>query len=112
MAQARRGIEQAERIGVARVIEDFIHRADFDNVASVHGGDAVGDFSGDSEVVADENRAELEFGAHFLEHVENRALGQNIDGGGRLVHDDDLRTQQQAVASSTRWRIPPESSCG
>ena len=46
------------------------------------------------------------------QHVEDLGLDRDVEGGGRLVGDEQLRLVGQAIAIITRWRMPPDSSCG
>ena len=41
-------------VGIAWVLEQFVSGSEADNLASVHDNDPVGDFSGNGEVVRDE----------------------------------------------------------
>ena len=47
------------------------------------------------------------------EQVEDRRLHRDVERRDRLVGDQQLRaTTESARAMPTRWRCPPESSCG
>src|SRR5690349_9828784 len=50
--ESRCGIEQTERIGVAWAIKNIVHWPNFDDIARVHGGDAVSDFGSNGQIVA------------------------------------------------------------
>ena len=48
-----------------------------------------------------------------VEEVEDAALHRDVERARRLVGDDQLRARAaSAMAMSTRWRMPPDSSCG
>ena len=44
--------------------------------------------------------------------VEDLRLDRHVEGGGRLVGDQDVGLLASAIAIITRWRWPPESWCG
>ena len=46
------------------------------------------------------------------DQVHHRLLGGDVEAGGRLVRDQQLRRQASASAITTRWHMPPESSNG
>ncbi len=39
-------------------------------------------------------------------------LRRDVEGGRRLVGDEDAGSSISAMAIMARWRSPPESSCG
>ena len=56
--------------------------------------------------------AEAEPVAQSHELFEDLALGDHVERGGRLVQDEHDGSSASAVAIITRWRMPPDSSCG
>ena len=69
--------------------EDLLRRALLDDAAGVHDDHIVRHFGDDAEVVRDEHDRGIDLILQIAQKVE------------------DLR-----LAIMTRWRIPPESSCG
>ena len=49
---------------------------------------------------------------HLRDEPQDLLLHRHVERRRRLVRDDELRLAGKAAAISTRWRIPPESSCG
>ena len=92
----RHRVEQADRVGVLRVVEDVAHVADLDQLAGVHRRDAVGQLGGEREVVRDEEHGEAQPLPQRANHVDDGPLGQDVERGRRLVEDDQLRFQQEA----------------
>ena len=43
------------------------------------------------------------------EQAQNLSLDRDIEGGGRLVGNDEVGPHISAMAIITRWRRPPES---
>jgi len=67
-------------------------RAELDQVAGIHDGDAIGDVRDDGEIVRDEEHRQSEFVAQVVQQVENLLLNCDIERGGGLVGDKQLRT--------------------
>ena len=44
--------------------------------------------------------------------LQDLALHDHVERGRRLVHDHELGRSASAIAMITRWRMPPDSSCG
>ena len=49
---------------------------------------------------------------HLPQQVEDLRLDGDVERGGRLVGDQQLRVADSAIAIMTRWRMPPENWCG
>ena len=52
--------QQSRSVGVARIVEQLVHRGLLDNFAGIHHGDAIGDPGNYAEVVADEEDARVD----------------------------------------------------
>ena len=65
-----------------------------------------------AEVVRDEEAREAELLLQVAQQVEDRRLDGDVERGHGLVGDEHLGSTDSARASPTRWRWPPESSCG
>ena len=87
-------------------------RADLDDPAGVHDRDAVGDLEQQREVVRDEQDGEVQPLLQLDDLREDLPLHDDVERRRRLVHDHDLGSTASAIAIITRWRMPPESSCG
>ena len=68
-----------------------MQRADLGDAAGVEHGDAVGDLRGDAEVVGDEDDAAADLVAKPCQQSQHLRLHRDVQGGGRLVGDDQIR---------------------
>ena len=96
-AQARRAHlegrpagEQRPGVGVLRVGEDARHRPLLADHAVAHDHHVVGDLADHAEVVADEQHAHPVLFLEPAEQLEDLALDGHVEGGGRLVGDQEL----------------------
>ena len=88
-----RGRRAQEQIGVrvARSGEDLRGWAVLDELAGVHHAERVGHFGDDGDVVADVDDRHPHLGLDPLQLLEDLVLDDDVEGGGRLVGDDQLR---------------------
>ena len=85
------GRHQPARIVVRRPVDDLVGVAVLQNVSRIEHDDAVGDLCDDGEVVRDIERRRpfpLDDGLEGLEHLD---LGGDVEGGGRLVQNQQVR---------------------
>ena len=61
----------------------------------MHDRDPVGDVADDADVVGDEEVGEAELVLEVVEQVDDLRLDRDVEGGDRLVGDDQLRLQRQ-----------------
>ena len=94
-AAARQAAQQADRVGVARVVEDVVDRALLDEPPRVEHADAVAHLRDHVEVVADEQDARAELLAQHRHEVEHLGLDRRVEPGGRLVEDQQRRVLGQ-----------------
>ena len=87
--------EQALRVGMLRVREDVEHGAVLDFFAAVHHEHVVGDFGDHAEVVRDEEDRHAALVAELAEDVEDLGLDRDVERGGRLVGDQQLRIARE-----------------
>jgi len=90
--QIGHGMEQATGIRVGRGLKDVVLDTKFYKASRIHNGDAVCDVRDDSQVVRDEQHGEAKLGTKFGEQFKNLGLDGDIEGGRRLVCDQQLRT--------------------
>ena len=106
--QIGHGIEQALRVGMSGLVKDVALGSEFDQIAGVHHGDAVGHLRNHGEIVGDEEHGEPELRAQFAKQVENLCLDGDVECSGRLVCDEQLRPvddghgDHDALAHTTR----------
>ena len=89
----------------------LIERALFDDAAAVHHEDAIGDVGDNAEVVGHEDDS-VPLVAQLAQLLEDLRLDRHVQRGRRLVGDQQARRAESAIAIITRWRMPPENSCG
>ena len=75
-------------------------------LAQVHNADAVGDMLDDAEVVGDKEIGKAHFPLQILEHIHHLGLDGNIQGGNRLIADDELRTHRQGPRDAHPLPLP------
>ena len=76
---------------MGRRVENVGLRAELDQVAGVHDGDAIGDVRDDGEIVRDEEHRQSEFVAEIVEQIEDLLLDRDVERGSGLVRDEQLR---------------------
>ena len=86
------GAQQALGVGMSGGVENVGLGAEFYQTAGVHDGDAIGYMRNDGEIVRDEEHRQSEFVAEVVEQVEDLLLDGDIESGGGLVGDEQLRT--------------------
>ena len=59
----------------------------------LHDDDVVGDLAHDGQVVGDEQVGQLQLGLQVGQQAQDLGLDQHVQGGDRLVEDDDLRLE-------------------
>ena len=105
--------EQAPRVGVLRVVEELVERALLDDPAGVHDDDAVGDVGDDAEVVGDEDDpvpASRSRSARSSSRICAWIVTSSAVVGSSAI--SSFGEHDSAIAIITRWRMPPENSCG
>src|SRR5699024_1512274 len=85
----RDGVQQGVGVGVGGMVEKVVLAGDFHNVPQVHDGDAVAEVLDHAEVVGDEDIGQAVFRLQVLHQVEDLGLDGNVQGGHRLVADDE-----------------------
>ncbi len=79
-----------------RLVEDLLNRADFDQPPSIHHGDAIDELGHQAHVVADQDHGRPELRLHRVQRIHHLPLDHDVEGAGRLVGNNDLRTQTDA----------------
>ena len=64
------------------------------------------------EVMRDHDDRGTELGLELQNQVQDLRLDGHVERRRRLIRDQDLRLAASAMAIMTRWRMPPDSSCG
>ena len=98
--------------GCSGAVEDRLAAAPLDDPAGVHHGDLVGRLGDHAEVVRDQDDGRAELALELRDQLEDLRLDGDVERRRRLVRDQDSGSRTSAIAIITRWRMPPESSCG
>ena len=77
---------------MARIAQDFLHWAFFDDAACVHYLYARGDLRYYTEIVGDENHGQAQIALEVHEEFEDLFLYRDVERGGWLVGDQDAWT--------------------
>ena len=80
---------------MARPIKEVVDACALHDPARIHREHAVGELGGHRQVVRDEDRREVKLSPELAEKVDDRALREDVEGGRRLVEDDDARIEEQ-----------------
>ena len=88
--------EQGHRVRVRGIVEHRLDRtAGLDDLTGVHHGDVVADVGDDAEVVADDDHREPGVADQSTQQAEDLGLHGDVERGGRLVGDQQLRLPGQ-----------------
>ena len=72
-----------------------------DDLAGIHHGDPVRDARDDAEVVRDQDQRHAELALQLRQQVQDLRLDRDVERGGRLVGDDQLRARTSAPSRSS-----------
>jgi hypothetical protein len=86
---------QQEGVGVARRVVDVADGAALGELAGVHHAHPVTGLEHQADVVGDQQHARREFLPGDVEVLEHLVLHDDVEGGRRLVRDDQRRLQKQ-----------------
>jgi len=84
------GRDQGLGVGMTGMIENRGGRPLFHDLAEIHDQDAIAEDAHDVEIVGDEDVGEAEFPAQAIEKLEDHRLDRDVEGGGRLVEDEQV----------------------
>ena len=71
--------------------EDIVRAALLDNAAGIHDGDAAADIGDQAEIVADHQDGGASLGAQIPHQLDDLRLHGDVERGGRLVGDQEVR---------------------
>ena len=102
-ARVRRGIQpgdgdhEALRVGMGELAlcEDGARRRQLHHLSAVHDGDVVGHLRDDAEVMGDEQDGRAVLALEVVHQLEDLRLNRDVQRGGRLVGDEQLRLAGQ-----------------
>src|SRR5580698_2318075 len=93
-------VEERDRIGVARRAEYVGDPPCLDEAPGIHHPHPLAGLRDDADVVGDEDNAHAEVAAELAEERENLVLDGDVEGGGRLVGEDQLRRADDRCGDS------------
>ena len=99
------GRNEGAGVGVTRCLEDPLGGPDLDDLAEVHDGDPVGQVADQVEVVGDDQIGEPKPILQRLHKVEDRGRGGDVEPGGGLVRDEELRVESQGAGDADPSRL-------
>ncbi len=96
-----------------RVVEELVERSLLDDAAGVHDDHAVGDVGDDAEVVGDEDDPGAGL-ARAASRSSSRICAWIVTSSAVVGSSaiSSFGEHDSAIAIITRWRMPPENSCG
>ena len=93
--QRRGSGHQSLGVRVLRVLEHFKGWAGFDDLTLVHHDNVLGALSGKAQIVGDEQHGGAQRVGEHVQVVEDALLHGHVEGGGRLVGDQQVRAAGQ-----------------
>ena len=75
--------------------DDVVARAVLHDATRIHHRDLVGLLGDHAEVVADEHERHPPFALESCEQLEDLCLNRDVERGGRLVGDEDVRVERE-----------------
>ena len=94
-AQMRQRAQQAGRIGMQRPHQRVVDRGILDHLAGIHRDHARAGLGDDAEVVRDQHQRRVRGFAEVAQQFQNLRLHGDVERGGRLVGDQELRPADQ-----------------
>ena len=93
------GADQGAGVGMERMFEDARSGPDFDDPAEIHDGDALGNMFDNREVVGNEDERQAHLAREACEEVDDLRLDRNVQGGNRLVGDQEPGVDRQGAGN-------------
>ena len=90
-ADVGHGAQQPDAVGVERPVVELGHGAGLGQLPGVHHDRPVAGLGDHRQVVGDEDDGQPELAAQRLQQLQDLRLDHHVEGGGRLVADDQAR---------------------
>ena len=100
------------RVRVLWPLEHVRGAAELDDAPEVHHRDAVAERPGHADVVRDQQQRQPAGAPQGEQQVQHLCAHGDVERRDRLVAHEPAGSGASAHAIATRWRCPPESSCG
>ena len=91
---------------------ELVGVGELDDLAEVHHRDAIAHVAHDREVVRDEDQRQIELALQRPQQVEDLRLDRDVERETGSSATISFGFSAIARATPTRWRWPPENSCG
>jgi hypothetical protein len=95
IVEARGRREEALRVTVPGSTQDGERVTGLHQLAALENEHSLGDGCDHPQIVSDEKQGKPEFSAQLTEQLEHRRLDRDVEGGGDLIADDQLRLGRQ-----------------
>src|SRR5262249_31714629 len=89
-----------------RMFEQIVAVGELDDAAEIHHRDALAKMAHHRKVVCDEQVGELEALAQILEQIDDLCLNGYVEGGHRLVADDELGIERKRPRDPDALALP------
>src|SRR6185312_8758148 len=93
--ERRHRAHQPDRVRMARPLDDVAQRPDLGDAPGIHDRHAVGSLGDHADVVGDQHHRHAMVAAELLQERDDLRLDGDVERGGRLVGDDELRIAAQ-----------------
>jgi hypothetical protein len=80
-------------------VQEAERRAFFADLAAVEHEHAIGHARDDAKIVRDEQERQVELDAQFSQQLEHRRLDRDVQRGGDLVADHEVRLRSQGASN-------------
>ncbi len=104
--QGHRG-EERLGVGMVRRVEDDARVTHLHQLAQVDHGHHVGQIADDGQVVGDEERADPVLPLKLVEQIEDRGLHRHVEGGDRLVGNEQIGLRRESPRDGYPLLLPP-----
>ena len=101
------GGEKRLCVGVFWGFENETGRALLNGAAKIHHHDFIGDISHHGQIMADEQKGQIEPFLNFIEKVEILCLNGQVERGNRLVQHQNIRFQHQGAGNGDTLALAP-----
>ena len=102
----RDGAQERLRVGVLGVGEQLVRGRQLHALPEVHHHDLVGDVLHHAHVVGDEHVGQAQFLLQVHEQVQDLGLDGHVQGGDRLVADDELGVEGEGPGDADALAAP------
>lgn len=88
------------------MVQDFVDRSCFDQLALLHDGDAVCNIRNNTEVMGDEEYPGVVGRLHLLNEFQDLRLSRYVQRSGWLIGDEDLGVKSKSHSNHRTLALP------